>query len=63
MYRALSHLDEPQSLPILKQIYVQLRKTDAGSISDFYWTVRIMTGRKALAFRKRIRAEVGMDNL
>ena len=32
-------------------------------MSDFYWTIRIMSGPEILKFRKQIRDEVGMENL
>ena len=32
-------------------------------VSEFYWTIRIMTGPDILKFRKQIRDEVGMNQL
>jgi hypothetical protein len=31
--------------------------------SEFYWTIRIMTGPEILKFRKQIRDEIGMGQL
>lgn len=60
VYRAIATLDDPHHIPVLKQIYARLAEHDK---QEFYWTVRIMSGAEILAFRKQIRAEIGMSNL
>ena len=60
VYRAVAVLDDPQQVPVLKQIYARLEEYNK---QQFYWTVRIMSGSEMLAFRKQIREEVGMSNL
>ena len=60
VYRAIAALDDPAHLPELREIYAQLSKADA---SEFYWTIRSMTGPEILQFRRLIRQEVGMSQL
>ena len=59
-YRAIAALDDSSRLGVLREIYATLGQ---GEKSEFYWTIRIMTGPEMLEFRKQIREEVGMDNL
>lgn len=59
-YRAIASLDDSTQISVLEKIYERLEPYDAG---EFYWTVRIMSGPGILRLRKRIRDEVGMDNL
>jgi hypothetical protein len=59
-YRAIAALDDSSHLAVLREIYAALEE---GERSDFYWTVRIMTGPEVLEFRKQIRDEVGINNL
>ncbi len=63
VYRAIAFLDDATQLEILEQIYQNIRAEDENEVSEFYWTMRSMTGAKMLGFRKRIRDEVGMQNL
>ena len=60
MYRAITALNDDAHTPILEEIAVKLRKYDK---RDFYWTIRSIEGPQALKLRKKIRDEVGMDNL
>lgn len=60
VYRAITALDDPAQLPVLREIYSQLSKTDT---SEFYWTIRSMTGPEILQFRRLIRQEVGISQL
>ena len=62
VYRAIAVLDQPEHIPLLKEIYARREATELG-VSDFYWTIRIMSGRDILGFRKQIRSEVGMESL
>jgi hypothetical protein len=64
VYRAVVAANDSRGLPVLESIYQKLKPEDERyRLRDFYWTVRIMTGPEALAFRKKIREEVGMENL
>lgn len=56
VYRAIASLDDRTQMPVLKQIYNRL---DTWRTSEFYWTIRIMTGPEMLEFRKQIRTEKG----
>lgn len=61
VYRAIAAINDSQQLPVLIDIYQHHRS--GLDMSDFYWTIRNMTGPEILKFRKQIRDEVGMDNL
>jgi len=61
---AVSSLDDDSYTPILEELYNSMnREEDAWEIRDFYWKIRVIKGPKVLALRKRIRDEVGMENL
>jgi hypothetical protein len=60
LYRAIAALDDSSRLAELREIY---RKLETYQVSEFYWTIRIMSGPQVLQFRKQIRDEVGMDEL
>ncbi len=59
-YRAIAVLDDSDQIPLLRKIYAGLERYE---VSEFYWTIRIMTGPEVLKFRKQIRDEVGMNQL
>jgi HEAT repeat protein len=59
-YRAIATLNDSSRLPILREIYAQFSYYET---SNFYWTIRIMSGPEILQFRKEIRDKVGMNNL
>ena len=40
-----------------------LAHRDSLDLKDFYWTIRGMKGPEILEFRKRIRDEIGLQNL
>ncbi|MHB0957776.1 MAG: HEAT repeat domain-containing protein [Pirellulaceae bacterium] len=61
VYRAIAVRDDPQYIPILRDIYARLRQE--WELKQFYWTVRIMSGPEILEFRKRLRREIGITNL
>jgi hypothetical protein len=66
LYRSIAALDDSASVPLLAEIYQLLSAKDdvvEQEVAAFYWTIRTMTGPEALALRKRIRDEVGIDNL
>jgi HEAT repeat protein len=60
VYRAIAVLDDPAYIPQLRTIAARL---DKYAVSDFYWTVRIMSGSEILQFRKELREKQGMENL
>jgi HEAT repeat protein len=60
VYRAIAVSDDPKYIPVLREIYGKL---DEYEMSEFYWTIRIMSGSEILAFRKQIRNEVGASQL
>ncbi len=60
VYRAIAVLDKESEVPILAEIYSGL---ESHEMRQFYWTLRTMHGPEILKLRKRIREEVGMDNL
>ncbi len=64
-YRALAHANDASHVGMLEDIYLGMKKkpNNNAAIRDFYWSIRNMNGPEILALRKRIRDEVGMDNL
>jgi HEAT repeat protein len=60
VFRAIAAADDPQYIEPLRQIAARL---DEHSISEFYWTIRVMTGPDILRFRKELRDEFGTDKL
>ncbi len=60
VYQAIASLDDASKAPVLVEIYEGL---ESYSTTDFYWTIRPMTGAEILRLRKRIRDEVGMSEL
>jgi hypothetical protein len=45
---------------VLREIYGKMQEYE---ISQFYWTIRIMSGPEILKFRKEIREKHGMTAL
>jgi HEAT repeat protein/thiol-disulfide isomerase/thioredoxin len=62
-YRAIAFVDDSNQVPLLTKMYEKNKDNYGFSASDFYWTIRIMSGSEILALRKRIREELGMDQL
>lgn len=62
VYRAVTALNDDGAVPLLEEIYQTFAKDDYW-LRDFYWTIRGMDGPEAKELRKKIRKEVGMDNL
>ena len=56
VYRAIAVVDDPQYIAVLREIYGKLEDYE---VSEFYWTIRIMSGPEILKFRKQIRDEKG----
>jgi hypothetical protein len=64
VYRALALQDDAGNLATLEGIYTRMRsETGNGDVRDFYWSIRGMSDPGAVALRKQIRDEVGMDSL
>lgn len=61
-YRGVAAQEDSALLPVLEEIYRTFEKDDY-AIRDFYWTIRNLQGPAALALRKQIRTDVGMDRL
>lgn len=60
VYRAITALNDAKRVPVLDEIYKHRESID---MKDFYWTIRGMKGAEILELRKRIRDEVGLQNL
>ncbi len=56
VYRAIAVIDDPKYIAVLREIYGKLSEYE---VSEFYWTIRIMSGPEILKFRKQIRDEKG----
>lgn len=61
-YRAIAALRDHSLVPVLEEMYNGMEK-QRWDVREFYWTIRVLSGEKALLLRKRIRDEVGMDQL
>jgi hypothetical protein len=62
LYRAISALDDDGQTPVLAQIYAGFAK-EPYMVREFYWTIRVMHGPQILKLRKKIRDEIGMEQL
>ncbi len=60
VFRAIAKLNDSEHVDILRQIYGTL---DDYRKSEFYWTIRIMSGEDVLRLRKEIRDTYGIENL
>ena len=64
LYQAITATNDPQYVPLLEDVYFQMTKAEwVPNMSDFYWTIRTMTGPEIIALRKKIRDEQGADKL
>lgn len=66
VYQAIAALNSAEHVPVLVEIYRDLSsgpEPDHAKLAGLYWTIREMTGPEILALRKRMRDEVGMENL
>jgi hypothetical protein len=63
VYRGIAAIDDDSNTPVLEEIYNRLDPEDASEAKALYWTIRTMDGPQVLKLRKRIRDEVGMENL
>ncbi len=66
VYRSVAALDDAAHVPLLAEIYQDLAAAetlDHRLIGEFYWSIRGLRGSEILALRKRVRDEIGMDNL
>jgi HEAT repeat protein/thiol-disulfide isomerase/thioredoxin len=62
VYHAVAALDDSRHVKLLVEIYEGIDH-NAVDVRDFYWAIRSMSGPEILQLRKRIRDEVGMDQL
>ena len=60
LYRAIAALNDDGHTSVLEEINAKL---DNWNRREFYWTIRSMDGPEARKLRKKIRDEVGMENL
>ena len=60
---AIVALNDDSQTAVLENVYASLDREYTYYVRDFYWKIRAMQGPKILALRKRIRDEVGMENL
>jgi HEAT repeat protein len=61
-YRAAAALRADDMVPVLEQIYAGYEKQQY-YVREFYWTIRLIGGDGALKLRKKIRDEIGMQQL
>jgi HEAT repeat protein len=61
VYRAAASLDDEKYMSELREIFGHL--SGDGRVSEFYWTIRVMSGSESLKFRKEIRDQVGVERL
>ncbi|MEN6451702.1 MAG: HEAT repeat domain-containing protein [Thermoguttaceae bacterium] len=59
VYRAIAVTDDPQYIPVLREIRAKLQTYE---MSEFYWTIRIMSGEEILKFRKEVRDAMKQSN-
>ncbi len=64
-YGAISRVNDPATVPVLEQIYTQLKNDPyaQNEVKQLYWTIRTMTGPEILGLRKQIRTDYGADAL
>jgi hypothetical protein len=63
VYRAVAALDDDSLVPVLDDVYQSFGTDGRYYVREFYWTVRGMKGPNILKLRKKVRDEVGMDQL
>lgn len=63
VYRAVTKINDDKNTRLLEEIYKAVGRERTWQLREFYWTIRPMTGENVLKLRKKIRDEVGMDNL
>lgn len=60
---AVAASDEPRYVPLIEEIYRAMLGQRDYEVRGLYWTIRSMHGPEILKLRKKIRDEVGMDQL
>jgi HEAT repeat protein/thiol-disulfide isomerase/thioredoxin len=60
---AIAASDEPRFVPVIEEIYRSMSGDRTYEVRSLYWTIRSMHGPEILKLRKKIRDEVGMDQL
>lgn len=63
VYQAVAATSNDDLIPSVESIYDSHGKDSDHYAAELYWTIRVMSGKKALALRKRIRDEIGMSTL
>ena len=62
VYRAIAAIDDIAYVPVLEDIYASF-KDQRYYVREFYWTIRSLKGERVLLLRKKIRDEIGMNEL
>ena len=60
---AIATSDAPRFVPLIEEIYRAMGSERSYEVRNLYWTIRSMHGPEILKLRKKIRDEVGMDQL
>ncbi len=60
---AIAASDEARYVPLIEEIYRAMTGERAYEVRSLYWNIRSMHGTEILKLRKKIRDEVGMDQL
>ncbi len=63
LIEAIAASDDPRHVPIIEEIYRAMTDERTYEVRDLYWSIRSMHGPEILKLRKKIRDEVGMDQL
>ena len=63
LIEAIAASDDPRHVPVIEEIYRAMTGERAYEVRDLYWSIRAMHGSEILKLRKKIRDEVGMDQL
>jgi HEAT repeat protein len=62
-YRAITALGDENLTPVLEEVYNSMGDQKAYSAREFYWTIRDLKGEKITQLRKRVRDDVGAQQL
>jgi HEAT repeat protein len=63
VYRAIAVLDDDALVPVLEEVYASLGDQGRYYARELYWTIRSIKGPNVLKLRKKIRDDVGMEQL
>jgi len=63
VYEAIATTNNDELIPLVGKIFDKHGADSTRFAAHLYWTIRVMDGQRALALRKRIRDEIGMNRL